>query len=463
MKSKKSHLYSLQRKEGAIIIVALFFATAVGLMVGSYLRLASNELKLSTRAFLSNAAFNLAEAAAEEAIWSFTKEDWSSWDEYGTYATKEVTNFQIGSDKEGSFRVVVENYNSGSLLPPTILAEGKVRSATGMESVRQLEISLGNRSLFANAMTSKSEVTISGGAAAIDSYDSAVGQWDPNTNRKDKGTVGTLSMEFGDLDAGNSDIYGYVATGGGIPVFGPNAKVYGEGWNPGDPLVDPDRIALDFTADFPDVDPPTLSASAKDDSDPDITYLTSSGSPGERTISGGLPTSPVEYHLTALEMNNNRRLIIDSNSYVVMRVDGDVDISKLTVRTGANLTLYVNGDFTVSGNGYANDNTKAETFVVYGTNNDPANPSTFTLNGSASLCAAVYAPNAALTMNGGGSGPGFMGAAVGKSIALNGGVTFHYDEGLAGFGSNGAFQMKQWKELISQLDRFDFNDYSPQS
>ena len=197
---------------------------------------------------------------------------------------------------------------------------------------------------------------------------------------------------------------------------------------------------------------------AKGDTDPDIVYLTGSGGPGSRTITGGLPSLPLEYHLSDFDMNNNREIII--NGHVLMRIDGDVDISNLTINAGSSLVLYVHGDFEVSGNGYANANYMTESFVIYGTNNDDDDVE-FTLNGSAGLSAAVYAPNADLTVNGGGSGPGFSGAAVAKEIHLNGGVVFHYDEGLDSFtGNDPNFKLKSWYELVQREDRINFESWT---
>ena len=136
---------------GAFIIVAIFFAAAIGLMISSFLMMTNSEYKMSARAMLSNSSLTLAEAGAEEAFWALNNDDWSSWTESGNYAFKRVSDFDLGSNKTGNFSVVVEDY----LANPTILVEGRVQPTIGAESFRQLRIELSGRSLFANGMVSK--------------------------------------------------------------------------------------------------------------------------------------------------------------------------------------------------------------------------------------------------------------------------------------------------------------------
>ena len=74
------------------------------------------------------------------------------------------------------------------------------------------------------------------------------------------------------------------------------------------------------------------------------------------------------------------------------------------------------------------------------------------------MTAAIYAPNADVTISGNAN---FNGAAVSNSITLNGGVYFHYDEGLADFyGDDPTFKIDSWTEIYNQEDRIDFSDMS---
>ena len=65
--NKKTQNSKLRPDAGGTIIVAraLFFTTALALVLGGVLKLALHEFKMSERAFLMNATLNLAEAGGE--------------------------------------------------------------------------------------------------------------------------------------------------------------------------------------------------------------------------------------------------------------------------------------------------------------------------------------------------------------------------------------------------------------
>lgn len=448
------NMYTDRPDRGSVLIIAIILALGIFIITGTYLNLATKDLTHSDNASLYNSLLNLGEGGAEDAVWALHENDWTGWSESSGKKVKRASNIDLGGGKSAVVSVMVEDWSA----LPSIYVEGKTFRKNGGKLVKQIRMDLAYRSLFFNGLTAKEALTISGGAAIIDSYDPGNGLWNATTNRGDKGTVGTLSIGFEDLDAGNSEIYGYVATGGGTPAFGSNAKVYGSDWTSGDPEVDTDRVRQDFNGNFPVIPPPTLSSPLVDSDVASI--IGSSGGAASLTISAGTSGAPVDYNLTGLDMGNNKSLIITGHARMV--VSGNVDINDLAIASGASLQLFVNGDFTVSGNSVANANPHTSSFVVYGTNESTVQ--TFTLNGASSLVAAVYAPNANVGVNGGGSGDGFSGAAVGKTIRLNGGVTFHYDESLSDFfGPDPKFKLKTWVELIKPTDRIDFDSFFPSS
>ena len=429
---------------GASIIVALFFATAMGLMVASFLRLAFTGYKMSTYGLLSNSALNLAEAGADEAFWALNADDWTGWTESGTYAVKRSSTFDLGSNKTGIYSTVVENYTTS----PTVYIEGRVNTPAGDESSKQLKLELTRRSLFANGMVSKNSLLLASGVK-LDSYDSSLGPYDVFLNRSDKMSVATPSTADGAINVKNAEIYGYVGTGGGAPTFGSGSMVYGVE-TPPEILIDPDRVTMDFNADFPDMDPPAMSS-------PATSLPTEVG--GVITIgTTGTPSSPEEYHLSSLSLGGNDILAIEGP--VVLKVDNDIRTggsSKIQISSTGSAAIFVNGNVDFGGGGIINSTQAPSSFVIYSTSTDPT--STIKLTGNSSLYAAVYAPNSTIDL--GGSMEAF-GSMIGNNIEMSGSGDFHYDEQLASFFdlyTSPAYEMDTWRELVLSSEKIDFDSY----
>jgi hypothetical protein len=70
------------------------------------------------------------------------------------------------------------------------------------------------------------------------------------------------------------------------------------------------------------------------------------------------------------------------------------------------------------------------------------------VSGNGAFTGTVYAPQAELTLNGGGKDNyDFVGASISKTARLNGKVQFHYDEALARVGPNRGYIVDSWNEL----------------
>ena len=115
-------------------------------------------------------------------------------------------------------------------------------------------------------------------------------------------------------------------------------------------------------------------------------------------------------------------------------------------------TNYVSGSGTlniyqVSGNGTLNDVTldsgRARNFFYYGL----PGVTSITYGGSSGFTGVIYAPEADLTLNGGGSSVGFVGASITKTITMNGHYNFHFDEDLLTSGPSRGFVVTSWQEL----------------
>jgi hypothetical protein len=79
------------------------------------------------------------------------------------------------------------------------------------------------------------------------------------------------------------------------------------------------------------------------------------------------------------------------------------------------------------------------------------NNTSVSMSGNAAFTGVIYAPNAALTLGGGGSNPyDFVGAAIAKTVNMNGHYNFHYDEALAKYGPSKGYVVTTWNEMSPQ-------------
>jgi Tfp pilus assembly protein PilX len=102
---------------GSVLIVALMICALIALTLGSYLSLNLNSTRQAKRAFHNSAALNLAEAGAEEAVWSFNRATaghdnaWTGWSDDGTAAWRKFTGFDFAANTTGSVKVYATTTN----------------------------------------------------------------------------------------------------------------------------------------------------------------------------------------------------------------------------------------------------------------------------------------------------------------------------------------------------------------
>jgi hypothetical protein len=109
-----------------------------------------------------------------------------------------------------------------------------------------------------------------------------------------------------------------------------------------------------------------------------------------------------------------------------------------------NLTIYVAAaNFTIGGNG-AVDGGKAANLTYLGL---PTN-TTINFSGNDTFVGTLYAPDAVITLGGGGSqNIDFSGSVIGRTIKINGHFMFHFDEDLLNAGSSRGYHAVSWAEL----------------
>lgn len=416
-------------EKGSVILPTLLIIMVIVGAGSTYLTLSFNEFKMANRNADLQSSINLAEAGIEEAMISIRKQDWTSWSPVVTdHYYRVFPSIGLGNGRRGLIKVYTSVLDSTA---PIIFAEGRIISDYG-NIKKQIRLDLSKKGLFANGLTAKNQVTFNGNQIDIDSYNSDKGDYDSNTNRNDKGTVGSLAVTFGAIYVGNADIWGYVATGGGDPKIGSQGSVLGND-SPSGVKIDWDRVALDFYADFADISVPTPSTP--------ITTVPSSGTIGIPSAS-----SPTYYRVSAYSNSSLDSLVVDGP--VVIIVDGSMTTKgTIEVTSNGSIEFYISGDVDIGGNGMVNTTNVPSKTMLFGTATTAGSQS-IKIAGNGALRAGIYAPNANLELKGSGSGGEFMGAAVANNITMTGNFDFHYDEALDSYSLDNGFKINRWRELI---------------
>jgi hypothetical protein len=463
-----------QSNRGSVVLVALCLSMAMAIAAAAYVYLAVGTYKRANRSFYYNASADMAEAGIEEALWALNNS--SNWTQNPLWTTSGSDKVLHGSSKPVTdssgvpayFNVYVANFASGQ---PTITAEAVVSPPNSQVIRKQIRVYTKTVNLFMPPFTAINKMKLNGGQ--FDSYLEASGTYKTAARRYNT-TLGSLEVDIGDLTIGApADIYGHVETGvdssqsaafinnilgsvtSATTTVGANG-VYKQGSN----LIDSGQIAYDFSQDYPAQSYP---------SDAGLTVKYSLGSLdalGRYVLGTSGATSPTVYKITGdvtgsivvqgpvyLEISG-KLSISGSDAITVMQTTQTVTQKKgsttLTATysgdTNTKLELYVAGDIAISGNGTvlssASDPNALKVYAM-GTYGQKVS-----IGGNGDLVAAVYAPKADVTFNGGGSSGYFAGGVVGYNITVNGsGYRVRYPEEMANSPTGTAVKISKWIEL----------------
>lgn len=103
-----------------------------------------------------------------------------------------------------------------------------------------------------------------------------------------------------------------------------------------------------------------------------------------------------------------------------------------------------------------NANNNAATTAFWGTATSTQTQN-MTISGNGQLTAVVYAPNADVSLNGGGVSGLMAGAVIAKTITMNGGTEFHYDDALGRITTGNPYGISKWRELQSASERATYS------
>lgn len=422
-----------------MLFVTLIATAILGLGLASYLRMVSTQNYSVARSQAWNRAIPVLEAGIEEAMAQINK---------STSAASFVANgwTLVGTNYVKKRGLGDEAYvvKVSTAANPVIESEGfsPIPLATGEFVSRRVRATTRSSSMFTKAMAADGVINLNGNNVRTDSFDSTDplysnnGRYD-STRRKANGDVATN----GDvLNIGNADIMGRVSTGpGGAVNLQNNGSVGDLAWHTGgNSGIQPGYVTDDMNVDFPEVIPPYL-----------IGLPPLAGNVGGTNYSYVLSGTGTQYSMSSLSLSGNgsgNRIMVTGD--VSLYVSGSVSISGqagIIIAPNARLRMYVAGASTsLGGNGVMNGNASATNFSYYGL---PSNTSV-TFNGNAAFTGTIYAPQAALSLGGGGNNAyDFVGASVSRTVSMNGHFNFHYDEALGRMGNDGGFVVASWNEL----------------
>lgn len=459
--SKPNQFYSdsRSRNRGSALITSVIFSFVIGALAVSFLKLATYEYSSAIRASLYSSSLNLAESGVEFAIEALASGsvNSSTW-------TKSENDFLVDRGFTGDVKVVVLNARSAS---PTIYAEGVIRGHRSGDVTKQVKVELSTGFYpFQMGFSALNGISFSGNNVLLDSYHSKFGRYGEtinilsdlpdgfvpylNENRSDGIFVASdLINTIGGtaVDQGNADIYGWVTVSDGSNVnIGPRGVVttYSNGDH------DASRVLSNFYADFPV------------EAHPSGSYNTShSRISGTTTISGSSnPDAPTYYDVSGISLSGNASTILTVSGHAVLVLSGDISVTgnaSINIASDSSLKIYTQDDVDIGGNGIVNTDMVPSDVYIYGTaaetldGDHAVSSQSIKIHGNGQLASVVYAPNADVTLNGGGSNGQVMGGVVAFTASVTGGSSFHFDEALREvIMGGGQYTIDSWLEMTGE-------------
>jgi hypothetical protein len=291
---------------------------------------------------------------------------------------------------------------------------------------RVLRVGTTTAPLFSVAVAARHGIDLKGNNINTDSFNSALaslstnGHYDPSKTS----TNGDIASIAGIVNVGNANVNGSLS-------LGPTAtdSIQKNGY-----VLD--GVAWDFNVELEDVVIPQTSWVP---AVPLATPLTINSNSYNYVFSiGG------DYSIN----NLSGSVYVPSNTVVRLLLTGNASPNNIEVdgsgATAGKLTIYMNGpSFKLSGNDIV-DGGSAANLAYYGTTNNTS----IAFTGNAAFTGTMYAPEADITLGGGGnSAYDVVGSIVGNTITMNGHFNFHFDENLLAAGPSRGFVANSWQEL----------------
>ena len=411
------------QQRGSVLVTTLVISAMMAIVVAAMLVLVERQQYFTARSKTWCAEIPIAEAGIEEAMAHLN----THTKNLATNGWSLVTSNYVKTRKigDGYFYTAIS-----SRRPRTIVSIGYGRIPLQTNYTHRTVMVLTKEDPPSYGIVARKTIKLNGSgssAPAVDSFDSSDpnfsgpgGIYDPLKNRDDA-TVGTLSSATPAVDTGSGEINGIVATGPGGTVVG----TVGDGsWTSTTSGIQPGAVRDDFNLAIPDVDEPTSSLW---NPFPSLSGLLNNA---DYKINGPL----------------NRGFTVSGN--VRLWVTGNVKLSggaSIVIMSGGSLELFIGQasgpsvTADLGGNGIVNNSLTAVHCKIWGL----PTCTTVKYHGVSALVGVVYAPEAALTINGTSD---IYGSFTCDSFSCFGGIGIHQDEALM-FKSNTPVTIISWEEL----------------
>ncbi|MBU4258114.1 MAG: hypothetical protein KKH45_01815 [Proteobacteria bacterium] len=405
-------------EKGMVLPLGLMFLAIIAILGTTAVIVTTTDLKIGSNYKTSVQAFYVAEAGIERAkLVLFQGSDNGLDDELATKTI--LDNVSLGN---GSYTVQVDDNNDGDG-DPSVDSDGKVIvTSTGTapnnaQSVIEATVEL--ESLFSKAAFGCDEVQMSGGGVT-DSFDSSIGSYASQAVNTDSwGNM--IALSNGDVGS-NGDIKltgGSAVNGDATPGPGCSVSSSGGGGVTGSTAPNSkveDCTPLDLTS--------MMSTASSTNDNGTIPALTDKGKDPFKT-----PGS-LDLHLSG---GDNIELSAGTYYFTDVSLGGGS-----TITTSGKVTIYVEGNYDISGGGVINSG-NATNLAVYVSGTQAK------LTGGSGTAGAIYAPNADVLISGGGE---INGSVFGKTVKNSGGSDFHYDEALGKKGPYLSAKIANWHEVF---------------
>jgi hypothetical protein len=372
-------------ESGIVLIVCLALLLMLSLIGIASIMTSNTEMDISGNAQQQTAAFYLADAGAERAMGIL--QDSSDW-RYGFY------DQPLG---DGVYNVMVFDSLSLPYLGRNLLVRS-TGTVEGAETTIEVILAPKYKSKFDYGAYGRDDFKMMGGGL-IDSWDSGLGTY---ASQVINGPDGGGNMFAGDNAriacngiiklAGSSQVHGDAVTGP-TGIFDLGGGLIGDTTRLATPIV-LDSIPASEMAD----------AQATNDASTNL------------RLTGAAVYDPVTNALTS--SNADDSMIFSTGTYYFSSA---VIKGTMVIEPGAQVFIYTDGVWDGSGGSMVNIDGVPSNLHIYSTG------SVFNITGGSAVCAAVYAPEALITVSGGSE---FYGSLLGREYDNGGGTNLHFDEAL---------------------------------